>query len=391
MAERDGSLSFYFFDVDDNLLILSTKLYLWNAETKSEKAISSAEFADIQSLLGRPGPWQAWAVGPNTFRDFNDQSVASEQQSFIHDIVTAVEGVDPWRGPSWPLLVHAAEMQRPIAVISARGHASKTIEAGFKKLVSLGQLPCVPPFLGIYTVTNQDVRNALGVTDKAMTIPSVKKVAIKMGVEVALARYGVEPPHRFGMSDDDPANVVLAISAMRDCKLKHPDKRFFVINTNGKDFVKLEIFPMNDPVTAHEHVLTESGKVAGPKVGGRSEIGGVTTSIYVSNMDRAVKFYSEALGLTLVSRIGNEWAQLATADGGSIGLHPAQPPTTVAPGTTGAINIEFRASAELEAAVNSLKSHGVPFVTDIFNYEHVRLATCSDPDGNRLLLGQPLP
>jgi hypothetical protein len=84
-----------------------------------------------------------------------------------------------------------------------------------------------------------------------MTVPSVKKMAIKDAVERALQRYGREPPHRFGMSDDDPNNVVLAISAMRTCKEKYPDKRFFVVNTNEFEFVKLEIFPMADPVTAH--------------------------------------------------------------------------------------------------------------------------------------------
>ena len=83
-----------------------------------------------------------------------------------------------------------------------------------------------------------------------MTIPSVKKLAIKDAVEKGLERYGRQPAHRFGISDDDPDNIVLAISAMRDCKEAHPDKRFFVINTNALEFVKLEVFPMMDPVTA---------------------------------------------------------------------------------------------------------------------------------------------
>jgi predicted enzyme related to lactoylglutathione lyase len=108
-------------------------------------------------------------------------------------------------------------------------------------------------------------------------------------------------------------------------------------------------------------------------------------------MDRAVKFYSEAIGLTLRSRIGNEWAELVTANRVVIGLHPAQPPATVTPGTTGAINIEFQATGDLESALASLKNHGVPFVSQIQNYEHVRLITCSDPDGNKLFLAQPLP
>jgi hypothetical protein len=256
MPESDGSLSFYFFDVDDNLLFLSTELYLWNAETKLEKAISSGDFAANQSQFGRPGTWQAWATRPETFRDFNDQiGVPPDQQSFVRDVAAAVQGSTRWQGPSWRLLVHAAKMQRPIAIISARGHAPKTIEAGLRKLVELGQLTAVPPILGIYTVTNPGVLQTLGVSDPAMTIPSVKKLAIKNAVETALQKYGLDPPHRFGMSDDDPANVVLAISAMRDCKEKYPDKRFFVVNTNGTEFVKLEIFLMEDPVTAHDHLL----------------------------------------------------------------------------------------------------------------------------------------
>ncbi len=107
-----------------------------------------------------------------------------------------------------------------------------------------------PPILGIYTVSNPGVRARLGATDPAMTVPSVKKLAIKDAVRRALVEHGEEPPHRFGMSDDDPNNVVLAISAMRDCKLQYPNKRFFVINTNHEEYVKLEIFPMAHPVTA---------------------------------------------------------------------------------------------------------------------------------------------
>ena len=45
----DESRSFYFFDIDDNLLFLPTKLYLWNAEARTEKAVSSGEFASIQA------------------------------------------------------------------------------------------------------------------------------------------------------------------------------------------------------------------------------------------------------------------------------------------------------------------------------------------------------
>lgn len=249
----DGSRSFYFFDIDDNLLFLTTRLYLWNAETQEEKAISSGDFAAVQPSLGRAGAWEAWNVRDETFRDFRDQpGVPAREQTFVRDLIAAIESDGAWKGPSWPLLEHAAANGRAIAMVTARGHAPDTIEAGFEMLAERGLIASVPPILGIYTVTNAEVRAAVGASDPAMTVPSVKKLAIKQAVENALDQYGRDLPHRFGMSDDDPGNVVLAISAMRDCKVTHPDKRFFVINTNHLEFVKLEVFAMDHPVTAQQ-------------------------------------------------------------------------------------------------------------------------------------------
>jgi len=252
MPASDGSISFYFFDIDDNLLFLPTRLYLWNAEKQEELAISSREFANVQNDLGRNGKWQPWAARAETFRDFRDRpEVAAADQVFVSDLKRAIAEGTAWQGPSWPLLVHAAKNQRPIAVVTARGHNPETIEAGLRELVNRQILAGMPPVLGIYAVTNERVRADLGATDPNMTVPSIKKMAIRDAVERALKTYGAAPPHRFGMSDDDPNNVVLAISAMRSCKEKYPDKRFFVVNTNEYEFVKLEIFPMAHPVTAH--------------------------------------------------------------------------------------------------------------------------------------------
>lgn len=398
MANADESVSFYFFDIDDNLLFLPTILYLWNAETRTEQAVSSGDFAKIQNELGRPGTWQAWAIREETFRDFRDQAeLPAGEQAFVRDLLTASAGSTAWRGPSWPLLVHAAERQRPIAMVTARGHEPTTIEAGLQALVERGFLPALPPILGIYTVTNKGVRARLGADDPAMTVPSIKKLAIKDAVDKALALHGSAPPHRFGMSDDDPNNVVLAISAMRDCKLKYPDKRFFVINTNHNEFVKLEIFPMAHPVTAAatgEGLLRDNGQ---PGVTARPDaapptamIRGGNASVYISDMDRAVAFYTEVLGLPLKTRIGGEWAEIEAGDGLIIGLHPARPPETPPPGAAGAINIELRVIAPLEEVLADLTSRGATFNGPILNYENVRLASCSDPDGNVLLLAQVL-
>ncbi len=389
MTQTANGVSAYLFDIDDNLLFLPTSIYLWNAEKQVEKPVSSGAFAAIQNALGRPGQWQAWAVGPRTFRDFrDDDSKPHEQQQFIVDLVAAIDGPGRWQGPSWSLLVHAAANQRPTAMVTARGHAPETIRAGLQVLINRGLLPAMPPILGIYTVTNLKVQAELGVVDPAMTVPSIKKLAIKTAVAECLQRYGAEQPHRFGMSDDDPNNVVLAISAMRDCKTNHPTKRFFVINSNHEEFVKLEIFPIAHPATVvgEPRILSD---VAHAPATGSAPISGGNVSVYVSNMDRAVEFYTKSLGLPLKLRIANEWAEVDAGKGLTIGLHPASP-KTVTPGTAGAINIELGAQVPIEQVMELLTSRGVTFVGAIEDYPNVRLARLKDPDGNVLLLAQVL-
>ena len=46
-------------------------------------------------------------------------------------------------------------------------------------------------------------------------------------------------------------------------------------------------------------------------------------TIFVSNMDRAVQFYTGILGMKSMYRFGDEWTTLKTDDGLTVGLHPA--------------------------------------------------------------------
>ena len=256
MAKKSESVSFYFFDFDDNIMFLSTKIFIRNTTTGEEKALTTGDYAWIHPLLGRPGEWGDWAEFPGTFRDFRDispaQAARGRKQPFVRDVEAAIAG-DPasWKGPSWDLFVHACDKQRPAAIITARGHAPDTIKAGVRVLVEHKLIPSEPDYLAVFPVGNDDLRREeLDDARLTMTIPALKKVAIIASVERALARHGSAPAHRFGMSDDDPDNVNLIIRAMTVCKLKHPDKRFFVINTHFDQMVKLEVFPVAFPVTS---------------------------------------------------------------------------------------------------------------------------------------------
>src|SRR5215831_5142587 len=45
-------------------------------------------------------------------------------------------------------------------------------------------------------------------------------------------------------------------------------------------------------------------------------------TVYVTNMDRAVRFYTDVLGLKLAYRFGDHWASVELGKGLTIGLHP---------------------------------------------------------------------
>jgi Glyoxalase/Bleomycin resistance protein/Dioxygenase superfamily len=94
-----------------------------------------------------------------------------------------------------------------------------------------------------------------------------------------------------------------------------------VINTNHEEYVKLEIFPMAHPVTAAksgERLLNDQGGTDTKGAPPATDILGGNASIFVSNMDRAIGFYTEKLGLRLRTRIGDEWAEFDAGNAAAI-------------------------------------------------------------------------
>lgn len=260
MAGVTHGISFYFFDFDDNIMFLGTPILIRNTVTREVVEISTGEFADIQSRLGQPGKWGDYAIFDASFSHFRDvpagQLQPGRRQFFVEDVVRAIESDGAkWKAPSWNLFSYACEKQRPISIVTARGHHPETLKAGIRVLVEKGHITREPNYHTVFPVGNDEVRRQqLGDCDLIMTTPALKKAAIIKSVEQALVTYGPEPEHRFGMSDDDPNNVHLIIAAMRDCKQKYPGKRFFVIDTNYEEKVKLEVFPVDMPVTGQPEV-----------------------------------------------------------------------------------------------------------------------------------------
>jgi catechol 2,3-dioxygenase-like lactoylglutathione lyase family enzyme len=112
----------------------------------------------------------------------------------------------------------------------------------------------------------------------------------------------------------------------------------------------------------------------------------ITATIFVSNMDRAVDFYTKTLGLPLAGRWGDQWAGIDLGKGLAIGLHPAESPDSPKPGSRGAIQIGLAVEEPLDDIVKELQSKGVVFRGPIVDDGQVRLAFFGDPDDNDLYL-----
>jgi|SRR5215469_2947772 len=112
---------------------------------------------------------------------------------------------------------------------------------------------------------------------------------------------------------------------------------------------------------------------------------GGNATVYVSNMDVAVRFYSEILGLKLINRYGNFWATVRAGENLTLGLHPRSEKWP-APGTKGSIQIGLEIDEPIEQAVQRLSSTGVKFTTAVENTPQGKFIHCDDPDGNGLYL-----
>ena len=110
---------------------------------------------------------------------------------------------------------------------------------------------------------------------------------------------------------------------------------------------------------------------------------GIAT-IFVTDMDRSVAFYTKVLGLRLTQRFGDHWAQL---DAGrlTIGLHPASPENTA--GRDGSVTIGFVLSEPIEDAVRALQSNGAKLRGPVAEDPNAgKFAYFEDPDGNVLYI-----
>src|SRR5579883_1398472 len=133
----------------------------------------------------------------------------------------------------------------------------------------------------------------------------------------------------------------------------------------------------------------EDGARQRPVIGGIVFASGNVT-VYVSNMDRAVRFYTEVLGLKLAYRFGDHWASIELGKGLTIGLHPGgSGESSAAPGAVkSGMSIGLELSGRIEDAVARLQAKGVQFGDVVNEGKAGKFAHFQDPDGNSLYLAE---
>jgi catechol 2,3-dioxygenase-like lactoylglutathione lyase family enzyme len=119
-------------------------------------------------------------------------------------------------------------------------------------------------------------------------------------------------------------------------------------------------------------------------------ISGGNTTIYVSDIDAGIRFYSGTLGLTLTNRFGNSWATIGagpsywTTDNGSagltIGLHPASSKHPV-PGTVGSVGFGLETYEPIESVVDHFRERDVILTSEIIRFEAGNVISFQDGDG----------
>jgi len=112
--------------------------------------------------------------------------------------------------------------------------------------------------------------------------------------------------------------------------------------------------------------------------------GVATVWVPVDDIDRALKFYSETLGLSVKSQDGN-WAEI-DANGVVIGLNARE---STHDGHGGGAVITFQPDGDLTDEISRLSQDGVEFVGDVAEHSWGKIAAFKDSEGNDLQLYAP--
>ena len=118
--------------------------------------------------------------------------------------------------------------------------------------------------------------------------------------------------------------------------------------------------------------------------------GGIVT-VFVTDMDRSVGFYTEQLGLKLLQRYQNQFATIDAGHGLTIGLHPASAELPSG-GRKQGMSIGLYLTGTINDAVKTLEGRGITFSEPVIGEGKAgNFAHFTDPDGNARYVAEMKP
>ncbi|MBF0547970.1 MAG: hypothetical protein HQM08_26270 [Candidatus Riflebacteria bacterium] len=232
------------FDWDDNIFRMPTKIMVFHKQTGKEMPISTAEFAQVRSEIGKSGTKYAdyeiqGAYATGSMRYFGDGSEDGSAR-FQKDMDTAMAGPpDSWKGPVWDDFAVAMSREATAShtwLITARLHAAGTIHAALSELCKRGLIEHVPPVANIWPVCDPDFPGRFRITFGVepppgnASNPSLRKAAVMEQIldQIEHTPLPASAPevigpdgkgkgrfHLWGFSDDDHGNVEKAIEIVQ--------------------------------------------------------------------------------------------------------------------------------------------------------------------------------
>ena len=122
------TMKYYAFDWDDNLMYMTTKIYLKD-ENGKVVGMSTEDFAEYRTEVGvEPLEYEGHTIvgfDDNAFRDFK----VTGDKGFIRDAMTAPTG------PAWSDFVEAINNGSIFAIITARGHTPTVLKNAIYNLI----------------------------------------------------------------------------------------------------------------------------------------------------------------------------------------------------------------------------------------------------------------
>jgi predicted enzyme related to lactoylglutathione lyase len=192
----------------------------------------------------------------------------------------------------------------------------------------------------------------------------------------------------YGLETYRPCEEVIAEFAKRGVRVTSDIIRFDAGNTFMFEDVDgfpsyVHEFPPEMIDDAHRERHANSGAADALISGGHA-------IVYVSDMDAAIRFYADTLGLTLTNRFENHFATVEAGRRLVIGIHPITP-LTPRPGTPGSVTLSLVVDEPINTVLSRLAHRGVRTTghsgpgTPRAQSEG-RSVDIEDPDGNVITL-----